>query len=684
MQDTKTVSSELRALASACACIRWTEHCRCSLVPALLALPAHHQAAVFEALLEMRSLDSLVARLPATLHGTLLQGCVRITTADFSAASNSTGAGPKGGNMLRQLHLPITTANAAGATPSGAYMRTPLAASARAALFLHAHGLPALSSVDLSGHVLRDDGIAAIAAALSNQTGLTRLALERCALHCAGAQVLVDTLPRFLHLRELQLASNGWDRQSSSPACSALFVAIGGLTALTNLGLRGLVTTERLWLSLTSLQELRRLVSSDAAAFVAAPRLPRLQALDLRGSLRPTLWGASFGQTVSSCSCLTFLDLCGTLVDFDIYKISFSSLRNLAHLDLEGCAYDSSIEDDAFEGPPDGELPALSRVEYDGLRGVAHLSRLSFLRLGSLDELVESEAFLAYTGAVVAMLPQLQALQVLSFYEVELPNPYLVMGWSLSSKLHTLVCPTLCLAQDVPLADAPIHNLRELHLTQAWSHGGNSDADHWLEHTISQLTALERFSVTCDELRRLHSCSALLEGAGTLQHLQALSFVCVDFCFGLADIGDLLTTLAAVSTLTHLSFWRCKLQSGHVCKLLDDCPDGLRCFEMTCCTDYDVYSRDSVLSTLFDGLHDNELGSLSELVLAGDYACSARQVDKYLQMAHERASLTSLVLPGGGRDSSVADMCRTFNETWQGQKVCSLRLADVDRVPWRG
>ena len=670
MQDSDTVANELHALAVVCIVRQWSPELRHKLAPALLALPAHHQAAIFEALVGMRSLDALLTSLPVSLHGKLLRSCVCGAAPAASAEASAASADDDRAPAPRRLYLAITASDADEATPSGAYMRSPLSAAARAALFLQIPGLPPLADVDLSGHELGDDGMAAAAVALSSHTGLTRLALERCVLDCAGAQVFTDALPRWPHLRELNIAENGWHAAEAQDACVTLSAAIGGLKQLTRIDARGFGAAVQLQQALTDLRALRRVTGSDTALIKTAPQL---QALDLRGAeaLQPDDARELMCDMLRACASLTYLDLSGVLQCDEIGLIDFGGLTALQYLNLEGCIDDCSIESDQFDDLELNELPAIAPTERHSACGLARLSRLTFLCLGSPQHDTNNAAFIRCAAAAVASLPQLHTLKMRSAPADSEIDDLLMQCWGRAAALRTLVCEPLCLLTQA--ARGFLTNLCELHVTRPHDLGEDLDEDEfrWLGNEVSQLMALETLAVTCYEHARVARCAWALEGLSALKRLRALSFSRVQFDIG-ADSAALRYAVAAVSTLTCLSLDRCRLTTSDMCQVIESCSSMLKCLEVKRC-DAGNANGDRLLDRIHVSLAvQSSTVDLQRLDLSGSYKVGTKVVDSYLSLAQSRASLTSLVLPASA--DGVDEKSRKFNMCWEGAKVCEISV----------
>jgi uncharacterized protein (TIGR02996 family) len=173
---------------------------------------------------------------------------------------------------------------------AGQFLKAPekvlQAAPVRRVHFLHAtnhirelagcHWLEKISTLDLSGNAIRDDGAAALAAS-PHLTNLATLNLSGCEIHAEGAVHLADTV--FLsHLQELQLAGCGIGADGLRAILRSR-----GLQRVTALDVRGnhqcwiSPNAGELWLILTETN-----IKDDGVRLLAeSPEAARLTSIDL-------------------------------------------------------------------------------------------------------------------------------------------------------------------------------------------------------------------------------------------------------------------------------------------------------------------------------------------------------------------------------------------------------------------
>lgn len=547
MQDGRMVEQALRALAHALLDCKPAKEKDEELTRAVSRLPQHHATRLCAHLLSLQPLRRLLAELPITLHGTLLQVCAQPVAA--GAAGASPGVALRAGGAA-QLH-PM-----AAAPPHGRAL-----SKSRATAFLTAAALvPRLVQLDLAAactEAAQTAMLQALAGGMPALTGLTMCSFEHDPSdeHVRVACAALIRLPQLRSLAaDVVVMKVGDDQQVV--AADALAGALDALQ-LTHLALRrcGHAPTYTAYVSGCQPPDLVGILQGRTAlhtlclqgfeaATIAACSQLQLQELHYGVS---RCFSAEGVDAVCALATLTALSMSiGPTCPIEVDQVHFGRLSNLQRLQLTGM-YDESIAELYAEDLLAGEAAAVSAP---GWRSIGRLTRLTELELSATPadsalnapEDAEPELWLA---AVLPCLPELRSLQLRG---ITLCRHAAIVGAravATRPQLHSLSCQLafpglLCLDAAV---QASLAGLTRLDL---------------LLHLLPEGAVTEEAFDSSGELAR-YGTEVLMQ----LAHLPALQQLSVEAAGSGCRLPlHALSELAPLSTLRSLHLRRCRPWPG--------------------------------------------------------------------------------------------------------------------------
>ena len=344
--------------------------------------------------------------------------------------------------------------------------------------------LPNLSALDVSGQGFGADAMCELLRAVSLRARHTLKALDvsrnplleapaRSAWTSSAAQKHGrDPVPSIVYALAgaLQLCTALQDIgalgciaiTTNTKSCKVLGDSLARLVRVTRLALSGVAYSTGVAPILQSATALQRLELPDMlhpGLACAIAKLQRLTYLDLQRTWHSRRHSRrhSSDEVKDICGallehkCIQWLNLafCGA----DVVDLKLASLPQLRHLDLNGFHSDAALRARDVEGAQAADLPVAEPEKRHGLRGLAQLTRLTYLRLGCTEGELHKEEECYFRPseamAIAAALAALRALHTLHLASTaRFGSPHAPMAFAIAPVLRVLTCT---LHGDVPV-----------------------------------------------------------------------------------------------------------------------------------------------------------------------------------------------------------------------------------------